>query len=197
MTRRGRTRYAASANSAEKTSEETPMLPAHLGRTLAFALLVVGLLLAGCAGQTGTAATPAPEQGDGAEEDGGDGGGPTSDLCSILSADEVAEIAGAEVTDTTDNQTDCDYTVGEADLINVRYESAFDPDLETARMICDSAEEVSGIGDQALWCPDINVLYFNKGDQSLAVQLVFILTDPSRSPKEIASDVARLIAEEL
>lgn len=172
------------------------MLPIRPGRTLALVLLIIGLALVGCAGQQGVAATPAPEQGGGGDGDGG-GSGATSDLCAILSADEVAEIAGAEVTDTTDNQTDCDYTVGEADLINVRYEGAFDPNLETARIICDNPEEISGIGDQALWCPDINVLYFNKDDQSLAVQLVFILTDPARSPKDIASDVARLVADEL
>jgi hypothetical protein len=174
------------------------MLPAHLRRSLALWSLIIGLVLAGCAGQQPAAeATPAPEEGGGGGEGGGEQGGPTSDLCSILSPEEVAEIAGDEVTDTVDSQTDCDYTIGEADLINVRYEGAFDPNLETARIICEDPEEVSGIGDQALWCPDINVLYFNKDNQSLAVQLVFILTDPSRAPKEIASDIARLVADEL
>jgi hypothetical protein len=167
------------------------MLPVPLGRIVAPALLIIGIALAGCAGQT--AATPAPAENGGGAGGGGGGGGPTSDLCSVLSPDDVAEIAGAEVTDSTDNQTDCDYTVGEADLINVRYESSFDPNLETARLICDDAEDVSGIGDEAIWCPGIDVLYFNKDDQSLAVQLVFILTDPSREPKEIASDIARRV----
>jgi hypothetical protein len=172
------------------------MLPAHLGRGLTFALLVIALVLAGCASQqTAVDATPVPaEDGDG----GGDAAaGPTSDLCSILSSDDVAEIAGGEVTDTTDNGTDCDYTIGEGDLVNVRYESGFDPNLETARLICDDAEEVSGIGDEALWCPNIDVLYFNKDNQSLAVQLVMILSDPAREPKEIAQDIARRIADGL
>jgi hypothetical protein len=171
------------------------MLPGPLGRIVALALLIIGIALAGCAGQTAATPTPAAEDGGGAGD--GGGGGPTSDLCSILPPDDVAEIAGAEVTESTDNETDCDYTVGEADLINVRYESSFDPNLETARLICDDAEDVSGIGDEAIWCPGIDVLYFNKDNQSLAVQLVFILTDPSREPKDIATDIARRVADAL
>jgi len=174
------------------------MLPAHLGRLLTFALLVMTLVLAGCAGQqTAVDATPVPAEDGAGDGGGGDAGGPTSDLCSILSADDVAEIAGAEVTDTADNGTDCDYTIGEGDLVNVRYESGFDSNLETARLICDDAEEVSGIGDEALWCPNIDVLYFNKNNQSLAVQLVMILSDPTREPKEIAQDIARRVADGL
>lgn len=172
------------------------MLPAHRGRAFTFALLVSSLAFAGCAAQQ-PAIESTPAAAEGAGGDAADAGGPTSDLCSILSSDDIAEIAGAEVTDTTENRTDCDYTLGDGDLVNVRYESGFDPDLETARLICEDAEEVSGIGDEALWCPNVDVLYFNKDNQSLAVQLVMILSDPTLEPKEIAQDIARRIADGL
>jgi hypothetical protein len=178
------------------------MLPLHLRRSLWLTALVGAIAITGCTAQQsgggaegssgdGAAATDAG----GSEGDGGSGGG--GELCSILADADVEEITGADVTEGDMSEGDCNYTLNEGELLNVRYESSFDPGLETARMICDNAEEISGIGDEAIWCPDVNVLYFNKGGQSLAVQLVYILTDPSRPERDIASDVARRIAEGL
>lgn len=109
----------------------------------------------------------------------------------------MADLSGGEVTTTDFSDGDCSYTIGEGDLVNVRYESSFDPNLETARLICDDGEDVSGIGDKAIWCPSINVLYFNKGDRSMAVQLVFMMSEPDRELKDIASDIGSRVADGL
>ena len=109
----------------------------------------------------------------------------------------MADIAGVEVTETEFVADDCNFTVNETGLINVRYESSFDQDLQTATIICDDGEDVSGVGDQAMWCPSINVLYFNKGDRSLAVQLVLLVEAPERSPKDIATELGREVADGL
>jgi hypothetical protein len=169
------------------------MIAAELRRQLWLAGLTAILALAAC-----SSAQPGGDTADGGDTDSGDaGGGGGGDLCSILSEDEVADIAGVEVTETEFVSEDCNFTVDETSLINVRYESAFDQDLQTATIICDNGEDVSGVGDQALWCPDINVLYFNKGDRSLAVQLVFLMEEPPRPFKDIATDLGRELADGL
>lgn len=169
------------------------MLLAHPRRSIWLIALTATMAIAGCS---------APQQGTTVDDNtgggtGGGGGGGGGDLCSILGEGEVAELVGGAVTTSELSDDNCNYTIEETSLVNVRYESAFDPNLATAHMICDDGEEISGIGDQALWCPSINVLYFNKGDRSVAVQLVFIMDDPSRELKDIASDIARRIADGL
>lgn len=171
------------------------MLPAQLRRSVWRAALTATMVIAGCSATQPGATTP--PDGGGGNQGGNQGGGAGGDLCSILTEDEVAELAGGDVTNSESSAGDCNFTVNEYELINVRYESQFDPNLETAHLICDDGEEVSGVGDRALWCPSVNVLYFNKGDRTLAVQLVFITTDPARDQKDIASDIARRIAEGL
>lgn len=172
------------------------MLPAHLRRSAWIAALLATMTVAACASpQQGTTTAATENAGDG--DAGGNTGGGGGELCSILSEDEVATIAGSAVTSAELTDGDCDYTIEEADLINVRYESSFDANLEAARMVCEDSEDLSGIGDQALWCPGLNVLYFNKGDRSVAVQLVYILSDPPRELKEIATDLATEIANGL
>ena len=170
------------------------MLSSNLRRAIWLAALTAALAIAGC-----SAAQPGGGDTGGGDTDGGDGGngGGGGDLCSTLTEDEVADIAGVEVTETEFVSDDCNFTVNETGLINVRYESAFDQDLQTANIICDNGEDVSGVGDRALWCPDINVLYFNKGDRSLAVQLVFMVEAPDRSPKDIATELGRQVADGL
>lgn len=164
------------------------MITADLRRYLWLAGLTVILALAGCS---------SAQDGGGTVGGGDTGGGGGGDLCSILSEDEVADIAGVDVTETEFVTDDCNYTVDETSLINVRYESAFMENLRTATIICDNGEDVSGVGDQALWCPDINVLYFNKGDRSAAVQLVFLMEEPPRPFKDIATDIGRQVADGL
>lgn len=171
------------------------MLPAHLRRSVWLTALGAMFVLAACGGQP---AAPAVDDNTGGGDAGADtGGGGGADLCGILSGDEIGDIAGANVTATEPADGECSYTLDETELINVRYESSFDPNLETARLICDDAEEVSGVGDMALWCPGLNVLYFNKGNSSLAVQLVYVLSEPSRAQKDIATDIARRVADSL
>lgn len=166
------------------------MRPASTRRSLWLTALVTTFVLAGCSGaQPGSAVA---DTSDGGGDDGGTdvapGGGGA--LCSILTEEEVASIAGVDVTATDFEEGDCDYTIGDADNINLRFESSFDPNLEVARLICDGFEDVSGVGDQAIWCPNLNVLFFNKGDKSLAVQLIYMLAEPSRELKDIATDLA-------
>jgi hypothetical protein len=170
------------------------MLSANLRRYFWLAALTAALAIAGCSSaQPGGGDT----DGDGGDDGGNGGGGGGGDLCSTLSEDEVAEITGADVTETEFVTDDCNFTVEETSLVNVRYESSFDQDLQTANIICDNGEDVSGVGDRALWCPDINVLYFNKGDRSLAVQLVFLMEEPPRPFKDIAVDLGREVADGL
>ena len=169
------------------------MLSSNLRRVVWLAALTAALAITGCS-------SAQPDGGgtaDGGDTDGGGNGGGGGDLCSTLTEDEVADIAGVEVTETEFVSDDCNFTVDETGLINVRYESSFDQYLQTANIICDNGEDVSGVGDRALWCPDINVLYFNKGDRSLAVQLVFVLEAPDRSPKDIATELGRQVADGL
>jgi hypothetical protein len=168
-------------------------MTAHLRRLAWPVALVATIALAGCS---------ATQQGTTVDDDGGadDPGevvtGAGGELCSILTEQDITTIAGAEVTSSELAEGDCNFTIDETSLINVRYESAFDPNLETARSICDDAEEISGVGDQAIWCPGVSVLYFNKGDRSVAVQLVF-LTDAPREAKDVASEIARRISDGL
>ena len=169
------------------------MLSSNLRRSVWLGALTAALAITGCS-------SAQPDGGgtaDGGDTDGGGNGGGGGDLCSTLTEDEVADIAGVEVTETEFVSDDCNFTVNETGLINVRYESSFDQDLQTANLICDTGEDVSGVGDRALWCPDINVLYFNKGDRSLAVQLVFLVETPDRSPKDIATELGRQVADGL
>lgn len=158
--------------------------------------LLLAMILAAC-GQTQAPATNGgadTEAGAGGDTGGDTGGG--GDLCSILSEGDVGSIAGTDVTETSFTEDGCDFTVGEFSLVNVRYESSFDPNLETARLVCDDEVDVSGVGDQAIWCPGLNVLFFNRGGDSLAVQLVF-LDDVERDNQQIAEEIARRIAEGL
>ena len=136
-------------------------------------------------GQGGQTTTAPATQG------GGDGGGRASgDLCGLVSEDQIAEFSGNDVTATEPSEGGCTWTIGETDAINLRYESAFDPGLEIARQVCDDAEDVEGVGDEAVWCPGFNVLYFNTGPDSLAVQLIYILEEPGRAQRDIAIDIA-------
>jgi len=155
------------------------------------------IAIAGCSAQPGAPGADDNSGGGDAGGDTGGGGGGGGELCSTVREDEVADLSGGEVSTTELSDGDCSYTIGEGDLVNVRYESSFDPNLETARMICDDGEDVSGIGDQAIWCPSINVLYFNKGDRSVAVQLVFMMSEPDRELKDIASDIGSRVADGL
>ncbi len=150
------------------------------------------LVIAGCS---------ATQQGTTVGDDGGgdDAGGVVTgaggELCSILSEQDISQIAGAEVTSTDFTEGSCSFTIDEASLVNVRYESAFDPGLTTSRIVCDDAEDVE-IADDAIWCPNISVLFFNKGDSTVAVQLVF-LTDATNEAKDVASEIAHRIADGL
>ena len=173
------------------------MLPAHLRRSVWLTALGVMFVLAACGGQPGAAAPDDNAGGDQGGDAGGGQGGDGGRLCTILSEGEIGDIAGATVTTAESTDTDCSYTLDDTELVNVRYESSYDPNLETARLICDDAEDVSGVGDMALWCPGLNVLYFNEGNSSLAVQLVYVLTEPSRAQKDIATDIARRVADGL
>lgn len=168
-------------------------MTAHI-RRLAWPIALVGTLaLAACSpAQQGTTAGNDSGEDDPADVVAGAGG----ELCSILTEQDVTQIAGADVTASEFSDGDCDFTIEETSLINVRYESSFDPNLETARLICDDSEDISGVGDQAIWCPGVSVLYFNKGDRSVAVQLVF-LTDAPNEAKEVATEIARRIADGL
>ncbi len=166
-------------------------MTAHLRRLAWPIALVATLALAAC--------SPA-QQGTTVDNGGGDDPGDVvagagGELCSILTEQDITTIAGAEVTSSELNEGDCNFTIEETSLINVRYESSFDPNLETARLICDDAEDVE-VGDDAIWCPGVSVLYFNKGDRSVAVQLVF-LTDAPNEAKDVATEIARRIADGL
>lgn len=168
-------------------------MTAQLRRSIWPAALLAMLVIAGCSpAQQGTTV--------GDNDGGGDAGGVVTGaggaLCSILTEEDISQIAGADVTASELTEDDCDFTIDETSLINVRYESAFDPGLETARMICDDAEDVE-VGDDAIWCPGISVLYFNKGDRSVAVQLVFLTDDAPSEEREIAEEIARRIADGL
>ena len=175
------------------------MRPSSTCRSLWLTALVTTLVLAGCSGaQPGSTAVAESSDG-GGDDDGGNGAAPGAggELCALLTEEEVAAIAGADVTASEFVDGDCDYTIGDADSINVRYESSFDPNLETARLICEGSEDVSGVGDQALWCPNFNVLFFNKGDKSLAVQMLYMLSEPARELKDIATDIGTAVANGL
>lgn len=168
-------------------------MTAQIRRLVLPVALVATLALAACSpAQQGTTV----DDNTGGDDVGDVVSGAGGELCSILTEQDITEIAGAEVTASDLSEGDCDFTIEETSLINVRYESSFDPNLETARMICDDAEEISGIGDQAIWCPGVSVLYFNKGDRSVAVQLVF-LTDAPNEAKDVATEIARRIADGL
>ena len=138
-------------------------------------------------GQQGT------EQGGG----GDDGAATNADLCELVTEEQVAEISGGEVTKSASGEGECDWTIGDTDVINLRYEGSYDPGLDVAEQICDDEEAVSGVGEEAVWCPGISVLYFNTGGRSLAVQLVYILEEPDRPEKDIAVEIAQAALEGL
>lgn len=113
-------------------------------------------------------------------------------LCEVIAADEVAAITGGEVTATEARDGgECAYTIGESDLVSLRYEPALRSGVAPAREFCADAEDVPGVGDEALWCPALSLLYVRAGEMGLAVQLSFILDAPERAEREIAVDVAR------
>ena len=124
---------------------------------------------------------------------GGDAGGDANvELCTLVSEDQIAEITGNEVTDAASGESgDCTWTIGDTDAINLRYESSYDAGLAIAEQVCDEDEPVTGVGDEALWCPGISVLYFNTGNRSLAVQLIYILEEPGRPEMDIAVEIAQ------
>ena len=173
----------------------------------AAALVFLVLTLAACGGAT---TPPADDGGDGdAEqtqdvgENGGDEGGDdepaTADICNLVSDEEIEEIAGQAVTESS-GETSCDWTLSENNLITVRYEGSYDAGCEIAReYVCEEeVEQVSGVGDEAIWCPDVSVLYFNTAGQSLAVQLVLFGEDPLERPeRDVATDLAELVVDRL
>ena len=179
--------------------------PAYLSRLAAVPILTAVLLLAACGGAPAAPGGGGGGGGGGATSGGGGGAGgddggnvdTSVDLCEIVTGDEIEEISGSEVTNTESSDGQCDYTVGESDLINLRYQGSFDSGLEIARQVCDGPEDVSGVGDEAIWCPEVSALYFNDGGRSLAVQLVYILEEPSGDEREIATEIAELAASRL
>ena len=179
-------------------------MTAMLSRLPLFAVILALLAITACQSPTTAPVDPngggdqnGENQGGGDDgDDGGDGGdGPNADLCEVVTEEQIEEASEAEVTETESGEDgSCDWTIGEGSLINLRYEGSFDTSLSIARQICDDEEDVSGIGDEALWCPGVSVLYFNKGDRSLAVQLVYVLEEPARDERDIATDIAEIAA---
>ncbi len=174
----------------------------------AAALVFLVLTLAACGG---AATPPADDGGDGGAEQtqgaggdgdedggGGDDGDPTTaNLCEVVSEDEIGEIAGQEVTETAEGETNCDWTLSQNNLITVRYEGTHDAGFEIGRQVCDEVEEVSGVGDEAIWCPGVSVLYFNTGGRTIAVQLVLFGDPVDRTELEIATEIAELLVDRL
>lgn len=180
------------------------MTTAMLSRLPLFAVILALLAVTAC--QSPTTAPVDPNGGgdqngedQGGGDDGGNGGdGATVDLCEVVTEEQIEEASEAEVTETESGEDgSCDWTIGEGSLINLRYEGSYDTSLSVARQICDEEEDVSGVGDEALWCPGVSVLYFNKSGQSFAVQLVYVLEEPAREERDIATDIAEIAASGL
>lgn len=175
-------------------------------------LAVIALLVASAC--TAAPASPTPAGGDGGAEateegnggaeatedgddDGGEGGEGAGEVCDIISEAEIEGITETDVTETVTTSNSCNWTIGEFSVIDVRDEGTFDDSLEVHRQICEDEEDVSGVGEEAIWCEGITLLYFNDGGRTMAVQLVLFEGELERDPLEVATDIAQLVVDRL
>lgn len=103
----------------------------------------------------------------------------TSDMCAVLSIEQVASITGhsATIDARSSNLDTCTYSIATPGAaspaydITLRTEDVFG-DLATAKQAFADGQDVDGVGEGAYWSPTVEALWFSAGGRLLAVQLV-------------------------
>ena len=168
-------------------------------------LIVLLMILAACGTPTGDSdggdagvgtgspgATDLDDGEDGEEISGGDdGAGTEADPCALVTIEEVSAALGTEITDATTLDTTCSYeAAGDEAGIATTFQAL---DQATADSVFgswasdESAEEVDGIGDRAVWSPVNSLLVVQKGSGIFS-----IATRPEQ--RDAAEEIARAAA---
>lgn len=129
---------------------------------------------------------------------------PEGNLCHIVTLDEVSAAAGgapAALGEDYDLEGECNWDVGAPNelgvpdaFLNLRRD--FGTSLDEARTSWPGGEELE-IGEDAYWTPDLDVLYFRKGDTVYAVQVVSGIADVEIDSRNLAIGVATTAAARL
>jgi len=172
----------------------------HLTRRLA-TLIAVMLLLAAC----GTGAVPSTVAEGAPDAGGGDVGGGGGDDACLNTVEEVSAALDVEVTEAENTATPgggagCIYYTDKA-AFEIAYTISLSAGGSVAQQIFDSfaadeaAEEVSGIGDAALWYG--GGLVIRKGDRLLSIGAVPTLDLDEAALRAILTDLGRAAADRL
>ncbi len=157
-------------------------------------LLVLILVLAACGGPGSGGGNGGGAPADG----GGDGGGGGGDPCRFVTVEEVEAALGVEVAEATAAaETTCTFTDAEEAPVfaysvvetneSVDVRAIFDEQRETA-------EEVEGIGDGALWFGS-GAMYVIKGDT--LINMVATIEGEDAELRPAVEGLARIMAERM
>jgi hypothetical protein len=103
------------------------------------------------------------------------GGGPTSAICSLVTAAEMSQFMALTLTidPAGSNTTKCDYTTAADDpvtaLVEVRYDTAT---LATDKTVWSGGSDQTVGGHPGYWVENVKALWVDLGSQRLVVQLV-------------------------
>lgn len=171
----------------------------RLTRRLA-TLIAVILLLAAC----GTGAVPSTAAEGAPDAGGGDVGGGGGDDACLNTVEEVSAALDVEVTEAENTATPgggagCIYYTDKA-AFEIAYTIGLSAGGSVAQQIFDSfaaddAEEVSGIGDEALWYG--GGLVIRKGDRLLSIGAVPTVDLDEAALRAILTDLGRAAADRL
>ena len=147
-------------------------------------LMLASILLAACGGSTPAATTGAGGGGSSAApaaSAGGGGAASTSDMCALISKDEVGAAAGDTVTTVEPDTKGCTWTLSKLNAINLRIETDEASDFSAQKLLFPDGRDVQGLGDRAFWGPSLAVLYSVFKGKTYAVQLVLFANDDARN----------------
>ena len=177
-------------------------------------LAALALAVAACGGaaQPGGGGTATQASGGGTATDAATdagGGGDTQlgqRLCGLVPVAEVQTlVGGAEVTAEPETNG-CQFNIAGSIMggspepglgggIHVRREGGT---IDAGpRVAFPGGQDIPGIGDKAYWAPDANVLYFERGGETYAVQLVLLGDETPEQSLEIARAIATRVASGL
>jgi hypothetical protein len=119
-------------------------------------------------------------------------------MCEVLPSADVARISGktAVVAPDQSDPDGCTYNVGEAGSVIPDYVIDFrldEPggDLSGPKLAFSGGQDVAGIGDAAYWSPGVTVLWFIRGGNVYAIQLILFGEDDG-DPLAIAQQLAQV-----
>lgn len=126
----------------------------------------------------------------------GTGGPPvTTNLCDLVTIEEVQAATGRPAQVQVGlGEMHCAWDVGDPSalvpemVIDFRFDGA-GTDLAGPRLAQPGGQDVAGIGDGAYWAPDVKILWFVRGGNTFAVQLVRTSED-NTTALQIAQQIA-------